>query len=144
MGKPGDRWEPEVSDGIRGCSIYGSRGGRSSGALNVEVDGGDDLEAMHDRHIIEETRVVATDDRVLTNHSDPAPSPLSHVLGDDVGLVLERPDLIVEHPLASCSLRSGPVDARDPKLISYGQTSQGVVGDRRSDDGDDPTPGQFS
>jgi hypothetical protein len=59
------------------------------------------------------------------------------VLGDHVGLTLERAALAVEHPLAASPLGPRPVDARDPKLLGDGKADQGVVRDNGTDDGDD-------
>ena len=100
---------------------------------DVEVDDAEEVEPAHEHCVLEEGRVLTPDERVLAYERDPVVATGRDAAGDHERLVLERPHLVVEHPLAAGLLRARVVDRRQLELVADGHARERVVGDGGAD-----------
>ena len=95
-----------------------------------------DLEPEPGPRGLEALGVAAADRRLVEHHRGAPQAALDHARREHRRLFLERPDLVVEHPLRAGALAAGVVDRGDAGRVAERRGDQRVVGDRRTDDRD--------
>ncbi len=125
----GRQAEAEVAQGV---GLGGAEPRRHRGQVlghRGDQDPADDLQPLAVGGPVEERAVAAADGGAVLDHRDPAEAERGEVRGQEVRLLLERPDLVLEHPLAAGLLAPGPVAARDAGGVGQVPHHQPVVGD---------------